>query len=205
MPASVDKNMFRSMYSGQPPWDIGKPQPAFMEVADQITGSILDAGCGTGENSLFFASRGCKVTGIDFLEEAIQRAKRKATERGLSVTFLVKDATDLNGWSERFDNVIDCGLFHGFSDEDRKKYVEGLATVLKPGGRLFLMCFSEQEPGTMGPRRVTQKELRDAFTEGWIIESIKPSQFEVVPLKDFTFSEGGPKAWFAVVKRESKP
>ena len=82
------------------------------------------------------------------------------------------------------------------------KYVEGLATVLKPGGRLFLMCFSEEEPGTIGPRRVTQKELRDAFADGWVIESIEPSQFEVVPLKDFTFSECGPKAWFAVVKRE---
>lgn len=202
MPASVDKSQFASMYSGQPPWDIGKPQPAFMEVADQIAGSILDAGCGTGENALFFAGRGCKVTGIDFLEEAIQRAKRKADERGLSVTFMVKDATDLKGWTERFDNVIDCGLFHGFSDEDRKKYVEGLATILKPGGTLFLMCFSEEEPGTIGPRRVTQKELRDAFVDGWVIESIKSSQFEVVPLKDFTFSEGGPKAWFAVMRKE---
>ena len=202
MPASVDKSMFASMYAGQPPWDIGKPQPAFTEVADQIAGSILDAGCGTGENSLFFAGKGGKVTGIDFLEEAIQRAKRKAAERALSVTFLVKDALTLKDWPERFDNVIDCGLFHGFSDEDRKEYVEGLATVLKPGGRLFLMCFSDQEPGTVGPRRVAKQELGDAFTDGWIIESIKPSQFEVVPLKDFTFSEGGPKAWFAVVRRK---
>jgi cyclopropane fatty-acyl-phospholipid synthase-like methyltransferase len=203
MPASVDKNMFASMYSGQPPWDIGRPQKAFLDVADHITGSILDGGCGTGENALYFASRGCKVTGIDFLEDPIQRAKRKAAERGLSVTFLAKDATALQGWPERFDNVIDCGLFHGFSDEDRKKYMEGLATILKPGGRLFLMCFSDEEPGTVGPRRITQKELREAFTEGWVIESIQASRFEVVPnLKDFTFSEGGPKAWFVVVRRE---
>jgi cyclopropane fatty-acyl-phospholipid synthase-like methyltransferase len=190
------------MYSGQPPWDIGRPQPAFTKIADQVTSSVLDVGCGTGENALYFASKGCKVTGIDFLEEAIQRAKRKAAERGLSVNFLVKDATDLKSWAERFDNVIDCGLFHGFSDEDRKKYVDGLVTILKVGGRLFLMCFSDEEPGTVGPRRIAQKELRDAFTEGWVIESIKPSQFEVVPLKDFTFSEGGPKAWFAVMRRE---
>jgi len=172
-------------------------------VADQITGSILDAGCGTGDNALFFASRGHKVTGIDFLEEPIQRAKRKAGERALSVTFLVKDAMTLKDWSERFDNVIDCGLFHVFSDEDRKKYVDGLATVLKPGGRLFLLCFSNVEPGTQGPRRVTQQEIHDTFAKGWAVESIKPSRFEVIPnLKDFTFSEGGPKAWFVVVRRE---
>jgi SAM-dependent methyltransferase len=197
-----DKSTFASLYAGQAPWDIGKPQKPFIDVADQITGLILDAGCGTGDNALFFASRGHKVTGIDFLEEPIQRAKRKATDRALSVTFLVKDATTLKDWSERFDNVIDCGLFHVFSDEDRKKYVEGLATVLKPGGCLFLLCFSDGEPGTQGPRRVSQKELHDAFAEGWAIESIKPSRFEVAPnLKDFTFSEGGPKAWFAVIRR----
>src|SRR5205807_3471121 len=137
---------------------------------------ILDAGCGTGDTALFFASRGHKVTGIDFLDEPIKRARRKNDERKLSATFLVKDATTLKDWSERFDNVIDSGLFHVFSDEDRKKYVEGLATALKPGGRLFLACFSDEEPGTQGPRRVSKKELQDAFAEGWVIESIEPSR-----------------------------
>jgi SAM-dependent methyltransferase len=198
-----DKNTFASLYAGQPPWDVGKPQKAFLDVADQITGSILDAGCGTGENALFFSGRGHRVTGIDFLEEPIQQAKRKAAERGLSATFVVKDALTFNDWSERFFTVIDCGLFHVFSDDDRKKYVAGLATILKPGGRLFLLCFSDQEPGTQGPRRISQKELLDTFTEGWTIESIRPSRFEVIPnLKDFTFSEGGPKAWFVVARRE---
>jgi cyclopropane fatty-acyl-phospholipid synthase-like methyltransferase len=65
----------------------------------------------------------------------IQRAQRKAAERGLPVTFLVKDATTLKDWTERFDNVIDSGLFHVFGDDDRVRYVEGLSTVLKPGGR----------------------------------------------------------------------
>jgi len=141
-----DRSTFENLYADQPPWDIGKPQKAFIDAADQISGFILDAGCGTGENALHFASRGHKVTGIDFLEVPIQRAQRKATERGVQVTFLVKDAMTFKNWSERFDNVIDSGLFHVFSDEDRRRYVEGLATILKPGGRLFLMCFSDEEP-----------------------------------------------------------
>src|SRR5262249_1903247 len=132
-----NRSTFESAYTGQAPWDIGRPQKPFIDVADRITGSILDAGCGTGDTALFFAGRGCKVTGIDFIEEAIRRAKRKAVERGLQVTFLVKDALTLKDWLERFDAVIDSGLFHVFSDEDRLRYVEGLATVLKPGGRLF--------------------------------------------------------------------
>ena len=199
-----DRATFETMYSGQAPWDTGRPQKAFLDVADRITGSILDAGCGTGDNALFFASRGHKVTGIDFLEEPIRRAKLKAAERGLNVTFLVKDAMTVKDWTERFDNVIDSGLFHVFSDEDRKRYAEGLATVLKPGGRLYLMCFSDEEPGTQGPRRVSKKELHAAFAQGWDIESIQPTRVETRPdLKEFTFSEGGPKAWFAVIRRAS--
>jgi cyclopropane fatty-acyl-phospholipid synthase-like methyltransferase len=198
---SVPKEMFASMYAGQAPWDIGKPQPAFIAIADRVCGSVLDAGCGTGDHSIFFAARGCTATGIDFLEEAIRRAKKKAEGRGLPVTFLVMDALDLKGWGERFDTALDCGLFHVFSDADRLRYVEGLSAAVKPGGKLFLMCFSDEEPGTMGPRRVTKNELNDAFRHGWIVESIEPARFEIVPIKDMTFSEGGPKAWFAVIRR----
>jgi hypothetical protein len=98
--------------------------------------------------------------------------------------------------------VIDSGLFHVFDDEDCRRYVEGLATVLKPGGRLFLGCFSDEEPGTQGPRRVAKQEPHAAFAEGWSIESIEPTRAEIrSDLKDLSFSEGGPKAWFAVVRR----
>jgi cyclopropane fatty-acyl-phospholipid synthase-like methyltransferase len=171
-------------------------------MADRITGSVLDAGCGTGDTALYYAGQGCQVTGIDFIEEAINRARPKAAERGLPATFLVKDALTLKDWSERFDAVIDSGLFHVFSDEDRRRYVEGLATVLKPGGRLFLLCFSDEEPGTQGPRRVSKKELYDAFAQGWKVESIEPTRAEVrLDVKDLSFSEGGPKAWFVEVMR----
>jgi ubiquinone/menaquinone biosynthesis C-methylase UbiE len=204
MPPIPDRSTFESMYAGKAPWDIGKPQPAFVDIANQITGAILDAGCGTGENALFFASKGHRVTGSDFLEEPIRRAKKKATEGSLNVDFRVMDALTLKTLSGSFDSVADCGLFHVFSDDDRKRYVEGLATVVKPGGKVFLMCFSDEEPGTMGPRRVSQKELHNAFAKGWKIESLQPSHFEVNPdLKDLTFSEGGPKAWFAVIRRDS--
>jgi SAM-dependent methyltransferase len=197
-----DRSTFESIYSGQAPWDIGRPQKVFIEMADQITGSVLDAGCGTGENALFFASRGQKVTGIDFLEEPIQRARRKAAERGLTATFLVMDALALKDLPEVFDTVIDSGLFHVFSDDDRRRYVEGLASVLKAGGKVFLLCFSDEEPGTQGPRRVSRKEIEVAFAEGWKVDSIEPTRFEVRPdLKDLSFSEGGPKAWFVVVRR----
>jgi cyclopropane fatty-acyl-phospholipid synthase-like methyltransferase len=200
---SIDRAAFENFYAGPAPWDIGKPRKPFIDMADQVTGSVLDAGCGTGDTALFFAGRGCRVTGIDFIEEAINRARRKAADRRVTATFLVKDAVTLKAWTERFDNVIDSGLFHVFSDEDRRRYVEGLATVLKPGGRLFLMCSSDEEPGTEGPRRVARQELYDAFADGWAVESVQPVRGEANPeFTEIRFSEGGPKAWFAVVRRQ---
>ena len=137
------------------------------------------------------------------MEEAIRRARAKAAARGLAVEFLVKDATVLEDWAERFASVIDCGLFHVFSDEDRPRYVRGLARVVEPGGRLFLMCFSDEEPGAEGPRRVSRQELYDAFVDGWEVESVQPTQIDVNPeFTEIKFSEGGPKAWLAVIRRK---
>jgi ubiquinone/menaquinone biosynthesis C-methylase UbiE len=143
------------------------------------------------------------VLGIDFLEGPVQEARRKAQERGLDAEFIQGDALTLTTLDRQFESVIDSGLFHVFSDEDRARYVAGLAHVTRPSGRLFLLCFSDEEPGTQGPRRITQGELREAFATGWIVEEIRAARFEVRPdLEDISFSEGGPKAWFSVIRRE---
>jgi SAM-dependent methyltransferase len=198
-----NRETFEALYAGKAPWDISGPQPAFVEAAGRVGGSVLDAGCGTGENALFFAGRGHPVLGIDYLEAPLREARRKAQERGLNAEFLVRDALTLPTFDRQFDSVIDSGLFHVFSDEDRARYVAGLAQVTRPGGRIFLLCFSDEEPGTQGPRRVSRREIRDAFASGWDVEEIRPARFEVRPdLEEIAFSEGGPKAWFSVIHRK---
>src|SRR5437870_182104 len=130
-----NRETFENFYAGKAPWDIGKPQPAFVGAASKVTGSILDAGCGTGENALFFASRGDQVTGIDDLPGPIELASQKAAQRCISATFLVMDALQLESLRQQFDNVIDCGLFPVLSDGDRERDVAGVASVTMPGGR----------------------------------------------------------------------
>jgi SAM-dependent methyltransferase len=201
---SVDRSTFEDFYAGPAPWEIGRPQPAFIAVADRVVGPVLDAGCGTGENALFFSARGHRVVGIDFVEEAVRRARIKAAARGLAVEFLVKNATALAGWGERFATAIDCGLFHCLSDDDRRRYVEGLSRVVEPAGRLFLLTFSDEEPGDEGPRRVSRRQLNEAFARGWEIEEVQRCRIEINPaFTEVTFSEGGPKAWFAIVRRQA--
>ena len=167
--------------STPPPWDIGRPQPAFARLADRglLTGQVLDAGCGTGEQVLLAAAHGAEATGVDISPRAIEQARRKAGERGLAARFEVGDATDLGGLGLTAGTVLDCGLFHVFDDENRARYVRSLAAVLPPGGTCYLMCFSDRMPGTFGPRRVSQDELRAAFADGWEVVSIAADTFEL--------------------------
>lgn len=179
---------------GWAPWDIGRPQPAFVRLADagEIRAPVLDSGCGTGEHTLMLATRGFEAVGVDIAPSAIARAREKAGQRGLTVEFQVADVLRLDRLGRRFATIIDSGVFHTFADEDRPRYVASLASALEPDGIVHLMCFSEYTPGTCGPRRVTQAELRAAFADGWQVDRIAPEIFEVS--EDFGQH---PHAWLA--------
>ncbi len=191
-------NRFEALYTqGVPPWEIGRPQPALVALADagRIAGPVLDSGCGTGENALFLAARGLEVVGVDISPTAIGRARQKAQERGVQARFEVADALDLGSLGARFPTVVDSGVFHVFSDERRPDYVASLAAALEPGGRLHMLVFSDQEPGDWGPRRISQHEIRASFAAGWEVEDIVLVRFET------NLDQAPVKAWLASVRR----
>jgi uncharacterized protein YndB with AHSA1/START domain len=190
---------FDAIYAaGTPPWDIGRPQPAFdrLAAAGDLVGRVLDVGCGTGEHALMAASLGYEAVGVDLSVRAIELANTKATERGLDVRFVVADALRLVDLGERFDTVLDCGLFHVLDDDERRRYVGSLAEVVPPAGRYHMLCFSDRQPGDWGPRRVTQEEIRVAFSVGWDVESIESA---VIAL---TFDPAGALAWQLAATRK---
>lgn len=197
----MSASRFEAAYQGTPPWDIGRPQPALEQAADAglVRGPVLDAGCGTGENALFFAARGFEVVGVDAVEAAVAAARAKAASRGLAAEFLVHDALALGDLGRRFHTVVDSGLFHTFEDEERRRYVASLAAATAPGARVFVLCFSEHETGDGGPRRVTQAELRDAFDR-------PPFRvLSIVATEMATNRGGGRRAWLASVERTASP
>ena len=186
--------------SGTPPWDIGRAQPAFVRLAERegMAGAALDVGCGTGENALHLAGLGLEVVGIDASPTAIERARRKAQERRLAAEFAVLDALELPRLCRTFDVAIDCGLFHVFSDDERRRFERSLHAVLLPGGRYHLLCFSDRQPGAIGPRRVSQAEIRDTFEPGWSVDSIVAERFDTI---DPARGTRHPEAWLASMTR----
>ncbi len=184
---------FDAIYASETPpaWDIGRPQPAFdrLAKAGSLVGSVLDVGCGTGEHALLAASLGHESLGLDLSVKAIELAKTKATERGIGARFLVADAFRLVDLDEQFDTVLDCGLFHVFDDDERERFVHSLAAAVPPGGRYHMLCFSDRQPGDWGPRRVSQDEIRAAFSEGWDLGPIEPTVI------DLTWDPAGALAW----------
>jgi len=173
---------------GVPTWDLGRPQPAVIRLAESGAfgppgATILDAGCGTGENALLLAARGHRVVGVDIAWEAIQRARAKAAERRIepAPVFVVGDAltapTATQG-SDRFNVALDVGLFHALGDDDGRRYAASLAAAVRPGGRAFIVCWSDRNPFGIGPRRVTRRELRSTFraSTGWRVDAIEAEE-----------------------------
>ena len=188
---------FDAAYEGSPPWDIGHPQPAFFELSNSgaVAGRILDVGCGTGEHALLAAELGLEVTGIDLSTRAIRLAQLKASQRNLAVRFLVANALEMESGGAQYDTILDCGLFHVFDDPDRACFVRNLQAVLVPGGRYFMLCFSDLQPGDWGPRRVSRAEIESSFVDGWSIDLIEASGIEI------TIDPEGARAWLVAVTR----
>jgi SAM-dependent methyltransferase len=188
---------FDAAYQGTPPWDTGRPQPAFTELAEAgaLRGRVLDVGCGTGEHALLAASLGLPATGVDAAPAAVEIARRKAAERRLAARFLVHDALELGTLGGQFDTVLDSALFHVFTDAERPRYAESLRRVIPPGGRYFMVCFSDRQPGGLGPRRVSQREIEATFRDGWRIDAI------VAVTMELASTPAGARAWRASMTR----
>lgn len=190
------RERFVDAYDGAepPPWDIGVPNGDLVKLFDELplSGSALDLGCGTGENALELARRGIDAWGLDSTPAAIAAAEKKKASRGLSATFVQGDALDLAPLGRTFDAVVDCGLFHVLTDDERRRYVEELGKVLRPGGRHVMLGFATN-PSGIGPRGYSPEELRAHFA-GWREALVRGTTFQARGVHQ--------SAWLSVFVRE---
>jgi SAM-dependent methyltransferase len=191
--------VFDSAYrTGTPPWVIGAPQPAVVNLERDglIGGRVLDIGCGTGEHTILLTSLGYDVLGVDFAPHAVAQARENAARRGVDARFEIADAMDLSSLGQ-FDIIVDSALFHIFDAHDRTRYVDSLHTACRPGGVVHVLALSDHGRG-FGPQ-VSESELRDAFADRWTLESLVQTTYTGIESGSTQVDE---PAWLARARRQ---
>ena len=134
--------MFNLWYFRRPPWDSGVTPPELLNfLKGRPAGRAIDLGCGTGTNLITLARLGWQVTGVDFAARAIDRARKKAKQAGVSVDLRVGDVTHLDDLAVPYDFALDLGCFHSLSDKGKGDYLRQMDRILVRGGVWFLYAF----------------------------------------------------------------
>lgn len=190
-----------------PPWVIGEPQPAIIELerTGVIGGKVLDVGCGAGEHTILLTRLGYNVLGMDFSPTAIDQARENAATKGVDARFAVGDAMNLPG-DTAYDTIIDSALFHIFDDADRPKYVRSLHAACRPGALVHVLALSDTGRG-FGPE-VSETVVREAFDDGWALEALDTTTYRGVVGEPHAEALGLPvgsrvdePAWLAQARR----
>lgn len=172
----------KEMAQGVPwvPWNIDEPQPALaaLEPDGLYRTDVLDAGCGIGDTTIFLVDRGYTAVGIDFAPTAIEEARRRSTERGVTASFEVGDLTALHGYEGRFSTVVDSGTLPAIAPDKKGEYLQSLATATTSDAKYILLTFSRDAQAVMpvGPTLYTEEELRALVDQSpWTIETLTPA------------------------------
>lgn len=173
------RRRFRFFYRvGFTPWEghpIGQGLRDLVEGTAETSalpaGSALDAGCGTGDCAIYLAQRGWRVTGVDYVEKPLEKARTKAGAADVSINFVRADVTELSrsGIGTGFDLIVDNGCIHNMSDGDREAYVREVGAVAAPDARLFIVAFPPG--GRFGVPGIDHVEIERRFTPGWTLLS----------------------------------
>jgi len=189
--------LYRKTPLNKIPWNIETPPDVLVDLVE--SGKVksckaIDLGCGTGNYSIYLASVGFDVTGIDNSPTAIKIAQENAKKKGIKCNFLVANVLgNLNEVKCKFEFAFDWELLHHIFPEKRRIYVKNVYKLLHPSGKYLSVCFSEKDPGFGGSGKYRktrlgtilyfsiEDELRDLFQPYFNIEELKMKEIKGKP------------------------
>src|SRR3989344_6728874 len=163
------------------PWDVNQPEDELVNLVKSKfiqPCKVLELGCGHGNDSIFLAKNGFKVTAIDISERAIEEAKKRAEEAGVKVNFLVEDASQLSSIDGMFQFIYDRACFHFVLEDKRAGYVTNIKRLLEKGGYFILIASSDQER-VKGPYQFSKDDIQQIFG----------SEFQILEIKLITLNQ----------------
>jgi ubiquinone/menaquinone biosynthesis C-methylase UbiE len=189
------QTLFRLFYRlGFTPWDGHPIATNLQDLVDELpAGKALDLGCGTGDSSIYLAQHGWTTTGVDYVTQALDKARAKAAN--MTVDFVKADVTRLSqeGVGDNFQLIVDNGCLHNMSDGDRDAYVREVTAVAAPGARLLIVAFLPG--GRFGVRGARPEEMERRFTAHWTMLSTgteRQLDEEQTPAKFYLYERKNP-------------
>jgi 2-polyprenyl-3-methyl-5-hydroxy-6-metoxy-1,4-benzoquinol methylase len=152
-----DKEIFEKTYEKPSAvWTTTEPPKELVKLIE--SGKIkpckaIDIGCGEGFYSIYLASKGFDVLGVDISENAIKYAKENAASRGVNVRFIAMDIANMEQLKEKFDFVLEWAIMHHIMPPKSRKYIEDIRKILKKGGKYLSVCFNENDSDFGGPNK----------------------------------------------------
>jgi|WetSurMetagenome_2_1015567.scaffolds.fasta_scaffold05135_2 cyclopropane fatty-acyl-phospholipid synthase-like methyltransferase len=181
--------------------DTGKPQKIIIELvaSGEINGSVLEIGCGTGENSLYIAGEGYPTLGIDSSKEAFLLAKQKSqvmlARRGICARFKQYIPQNLDLIDETFQVIIDNFTFQTIPNEEKGEYTGKMVQLLGVGGSILLFLSSAGVNPLLRSDTDIMRTIEQYFPQDFCIKYIREIFFETGPNEEFI------KGWLCSISK----
>jgi len=172
-------------WRGNTPWDTQITPPEVVKfIAETPPGRALDLGCGTGTNVITMARSGWRVTGVDYIPQAINKAREKAAKEGIDAEFHLASVTDLSVLSGSYTYGLDIGCLFGLNAEDRIKYAAELSRLLAADATYMLYAWLPRK--VKGKTRgIAAEEVDELLNDHFLREKMVVGE-----------ERGFPSAWF---------
>jgi SAM-dependent methyltransferase len=167
---------YRVMYRlGFTPWEQQEPIADLAALVEALPpGSALDIGCGTGRNAVYCARRGWRVTGIDDVPQALERARTHCQRTGQEVRLVQGDIAGDPDLGHGYSLLIDIGCLHGLTGPQLARAVANLNRAAAPGATLLMFAIAKGAPKP-SPVGIDPDEVPAAFP-GWNLVSTRRAE-----------------------------